>query len=100
MTYLTPEQEAEQLRQEPAIGVLTVIPAFPGSRLTARRTPEEFRHFWAELGRLSDARKRADEIAVDGWNISAPGCLSDRARRGRLPDLRRPLRGTCTATPR
>jgi hypothetical protein len=37
---------------------------FPGSRLTARRTPEQFARFWNELTRQADARKRAETIGT------------------------------------
>jgi hypothetical protein len=67
MTYLTRAQSVP-IRDENAARVSDlwdlVDGVFPGSRLTARRTPEEFTRFWAELTRRADARARAETIAA------------------------------------
>jgi hypothetical protein len=42
------------------IEVLTMVDAvWPDARLTARRTPQEFREYWSDLSRLAESRKRA-----------------------------------------
>ncbi len=41
-----------------------VIGTFPGSRVTRRRTPEGFKHFWDELTSRSDAHRRGETIGA------------------------------------
>lgn len=46
------------------VQVAAVLAAFPGSRLSRRRTPQEFKRFWGDLARRADARQRAEKIAA------------------------------------
>jgi hypothetical protein len=46
------------------VQIAAAMAVFLGSRLTRRRTPEDFRRFWDELTRRADARKRAETLAA------------------------------------